>query len=61
MNLHTVSSTITPRKPLHLQLIGSSEPTLPVTATTKGSTLDAASSNCAEMSQDTKTLFGYHS
>ena len=50
-NLLTVSSTITPRKPLYSQLIGVSEPTLPVTVTTKGKTLHAASSNCAEISK----------
>ena len=51
MNLLTVSSTIMPHKPLHPQLIGVSEPTLPVTVTPKGKTLHAASSNCAEISK----------
>lgn len=54
MSPHTAFSMITPRKPLHSQLIGVSEPTLPATATTKGSALDTTSSNCAEMWKDEK-------
>lgn len=55
--LITVSSTITPLKPLYSQLIGVSEPTLPDIVTTKGNTLFAASSNCAEMLTKKNTLF----
>jgi len=45
--MFTVSSTITPRKPLNSQLIGVSEPTLPEIVTTKGN-IHPSSKNCAE-------------
>lgn len=45
--MFTVSSTITPRKPLNSQVIGVSEPTLPEIVTTKGN-IHPASKNCAE-------------
>lgn len=48
IDIHTISSTMTPRKPLYSQLMGESEQTLPETVTTRGNTLDAVSSNCAE-------------
>lgn len=43
----TVSSTITPLRPLCSQLIGVSEPTRPETLTTKGKTLQAVSRRLA--------------
>jgi hypothetical protein len=46
VSIHTLSSTITPLKPLNSQLIGVSEPTLPEIATTKG--IISSSNNCAE-------------
>lgn len=48
INLLTVTSTITACKPLSLQLMGASEPTLPEAVTRKGRTLIAVSSKSAE-------------
>lgn len=47
LEVFTVSSTITPLRPLWSHLIGDSEPIRPDTVTTKGKTLEAVSSNKA--------------
>lgn len=53
-NQFTVSSTITPLKPLCSQVIGVSEPTRPDIETTNGNTLDAVSNSCAVGKQNGK-------